>query len=182
MKIHSCDEDCWTPVCVEAAPWIYNIPKWQLSYLKQELTQGNKGGSVIWFLSPTLQHHVIDIVRTVFRLREAFTFFINLVQDLGWVFWKGKNNVKELKNSPVWINVMSVLGLPVFLKMCFNICFDYLAPIEAQPRLLAMSKHLPQSDSKHPRVSGMRERSGLQTLWGAPEAGRTTTLMWNVQR
>ncbi|TNN81456.1 hypothetical protein EYF80_008228 [Liparis tanakae] len=62
---------------------MYNIPKWQLSYLKQELTQANKGGSVICFLSPTLQHHVIDIVRTVFRLREAFTFFINLVQDLG---------------------------------------------------------------------------------------------------
>lgn len=50
----------------------------------------------------------------------------------------------------------------------------YLAPIKAQPRLLAMREHLPESDSKHPCVCGVGERSGLQTLWGAPATGRTT--------
>lgn len=54
------------------------------SYLKQELAQGDKGRSVVGLLSPTLQHDIIDILRTVFRLREALSFFINLVQDLGF--------------------------------------------------------------------------------------------------
>lgn len=55
----------------------------QSSYLKQELTQGYKCRPVIRLLSPALQHDVIDILRAVFRLRQAFPFFINLVQDLG---------------------------------------------------------------------------------------------------
>lgn len=59
------------------------LPQEQPSYLEQELTQGDKRRSVVWFLSPALQHDVIDILRTVFWLREAFALFVNLVQDLG---------------------------------------------------------------------------------------------------
>lgn len=44
----------------------------------------------------------------------------------------------------------------------------HLTPIKAQPRFLSMREHLPQSDSKHPRVGGMGEGSSLQALWGAP--------------
>lgn len=73
-------------------PWVdpCGYKKRQSSYLKQELTQGDKRRSVVRFLGPTLQHDIIDILRTVFRLREAFTFFINLVQDLVFFFTKEK--------------------------------------------------------------------------------------------
>ena len=52
---------------------------------------------------------------------------------------------------------------------CVNV---HLASVEAQPGLLAVCEHLPESDSKHPGVCSVGERSGLQTLWGAPAAGR----------
>lgn len=52
------------------------------TYLEQELAQGRKGRPVVWFLSPALQHDVVDVLRTVFRLREAFPLFIDLVQNL----------------------------------------------------------------------------------------------------
>lgn len=52
------------------------------TYLKQELPQGHKGRPVVRFLSPALQHDVVNVLRTVFGLREAFPFFINLVQNL----------------------------------------------------------------------------------------------------
>lgn len=57
------------------------------------------------------------------------------------------------------------------MSSCF-LCV-YLAAIKAQPRLLAMCEHFPQSDSEHPRVCSVGERSGLQTLWGAPATGQT---------
>lgn len=57
-----------------------------------------------------------------------------------------------------------------FTWVRFGLSFHvYLAPVEAQPRLLAVCEHLPQGDSKHPRVCGVGERPGLQTLWSAPE-------------
>lgn len=56
--------------------------RWESRYLQQELAQGHKGGPVVRFLSPALQHDVVDVLRTVFRLREAFPFFIDLVQNL----------------------------------------------------------------------------------------------------
>lgn len=46
----------------------------------------------------------------------------------------------------------------------------YLAAVEAQPGLLAVREHLPQGHAEHPRVRGVGERPGLQTLWSAPEA------------
>lgn len=46
----------------------------------------------------------------------------------------------------------------------------YLAPVEAQPGLLAVGEHLPQGHAEHPGVRGVGERPGLQTLWSAPEA------------
>lgn len=52
------------------------------SYLQQELPQGNKSGSIPWFLSPTLQHDVIDVLGTVLRLWKPFAFFIDLVENL----------------------------------------------------------------------------------------------------
>lgn len=55
---------------------------WESRYLEQELAQGHKGGPVVWFLSPALQHHVVDVLRTVLGLREALPFFIDLVQNL----------------------------------------------------------------------------------------------------
>lgn len=51
----------------------------------------------------------------------------------------------------------------VFLCMC-----AHLAAIEAQPWLLTVREHLPESDSEHPRVGGMRERPRLQAFWSAP--------------
>lgn len=51
-------------------------------YLQQELAQGHEGGPVVWFLSPALQHDVVDVLWTVLRLGEAFPFFVDLVQDL----------------------------------------------------------------------------------------------------
>lgn len=45
----------------------------------------------------------------------------------------------------------------------------YLAPVEAQPRLLAVREHLPQGNSEHPRVCCVGERPGLKTLWSTPE-------------
>lgn len=39
--------------------------------------------------------------------------------------------------------------------------FMHLAPIEAQPRLLPMGEHLPQSDPKHPGIRRMRESTRL---------------------
>lgn len=53
----------------------------------------------------------------------------------------------------------------IWTELLFHV---YLAPVEAQPRLLAMGEHLPQGNSKHPRVCGMGERPGLQTLWSTP--------------
>lgn len=58
------------------------LPQELPPYLEQELAQGDKRRPVIWFLSPALQHDVIDILRTVFWLREALALFVNLVQDL----------------------------------------------------------------------------------------------------
>lgn len=56
----------------------------------------------------------------------------------------------------------------------------YLAPVEAQPGLLAVGEHLPQGHAEHPRVRGVGERPGLQTLWSAPEApqGRESKANW----
>lgn len=50
-----------------------------------------------------------------------------------------------------------------------------LAPVEAQPRLLAVSEHLPQGNSEHPRVCGVGEGPGLQALWSAPETPQKQT-------
>lgn len=44
----------------------------------------------------------------------------------------------------------------------------YLTTIQAQPRLLSISKHFPQRHAKHPRVRGMRKSACLQALWGTP--------------
>lgn len=66
-----------------------------IQYLKQELSQGNETRSVIWFLSPTLQHHIVDVLGTVLGLGQAFGFFINFMQNLRFVVlflfhWKRK--------------------------------------------------------------------------------------------
>lgn len=45
---------------------------------------------------------------------------------------------------------------------------SYLAAIEANPGLLAIRKHLPQCDPKHPGVTGMGESPCLQALRGTP--------------
>lgn len=44
-----------------------------------------------------------------------------------------------------------------------------LAAVEAEPRLLAVTEHLPQRHTKHPGITGMREGSGLQALWSTPD-------------
>lgn len=121
------------------------------AYLKQELPQGHKGGPVIWFGSPALQHDVINVLRAVFGLREAFTFFINLVQDL--------------RDLITCLHYLGVTWTEALLQV-------YLAPVEAQPRLLAVCEHLPQGNSKHPCVCGVGKRPGLQTLWSAPKTAQ----------
>lgn len=54
--------------------------------------------------------------------------------------------------------------------MC--VCIStHLAPIKAQPRLLSVAEHLPQSDPKHPGIRRVRESTRLQRLWSTPGEG-----------
>ena len=47
----------------------------------------------------------------------------------------------------------------------------YLAAIEAHPWLLSVGEHLPQGDSEHPGVTGVREGAGLQAFGSTPGEG-----------
>lgn len=48
----------------------------------------------------------------------------------------------------------------------------HLAPIKAQPRLLSVGEHLPQSDPEHPGIRRMGESTRLQRLRSTPGARR----------
>lgn len=52
----------------------------------------------------------------------------------------------------------------------------HLASIKAQPRLLPVCEHLPQSDSEHPCVRSMGECSSLEALRGTPATGQTNNI------
>lgn len=45
-----------------------------------------------------------------------------------------------------------------------------------------MCEHLPQSHAKHPRVSSVREGSGLEALGGAPAGQKTTFFQRRAHR
>ena len=58
-------------------------------YFQQEVPQGHKGGSVLWFVSPALYHDIIDVLGAVFGPGQTLPFLVNLMQDL-----EGECNLK----------------------------------------------------------------------------------------
>lgn len=121
-------------------------------------------------MSPALLHDVVDVLWTVLRLGETLALLVDLVQDLDPHTDGGIEVAGQIR-----ISVYPLMAQLLLMCVCVRACV-HLAPIKAQPRLLSVCEHLPQSDSKHPRVSGVREGSSLQALWGAPAREQTSTM------
>lgn len=53
-----------------------------LCYLEQEVSEGNESWSVFRFGAPALQHHIVDILRTIVWFTQPLSFHVHLVKDL----------------------------------------------------------------------------------------------------
>lgn len=64
-------------------PARYPCPRGQICpHLQQEVPQGHKGGSVLWFVSPALNHDIVDVLGAVLGPGQTLPLLVNLMQDL----------------------------------------------------------------------------------------------------
>ena len=53
-----------------------------LCYLEKEVSEGDESRSVLRFGAPALQHHVVDVLRTVLWFTQPLGLHVHLVEDL----------------------------------------------------------------------------------------------------
>lgn len=51
-------------------------------YLEQEVSEGDERGPVLRFGAPTLQHHIINVLRTVFWFTQPLGLHVYLMENL----------------------------------------------------------------------------------------------------